>query len=127
MHSLRILALIGIGLISTSFMTEEKSTDKLCATWVYSGFEDGCSKFVKSHRFKRKKSGISFNKNGTLKKRQNVGWCGTPPITYKNYDGTWNRISKTRMIVHYEYWGGEISEEWLIEELNDKTLTIRST
>lgn len=125
MHTLRIIALIGIGLVSTSISTEDKYSDKLCATWVYSGFEDGCRKFVKSRKFKRKKSGISFKTDGTLKKRQNVGWCGTPPITYGNFNGTWNRISKTRIIIHYEYWGGETSQEWQIEELTKRTLKIR--
>ena len=59
--------------------------------------------------------GIEFRKNGTLIKRQNAGWCGTPPITYSNQEGSWKILSDTSIQISYDYWRGQVEENLWIQ------------
>lgn len=68
---------------------------------------------------------ISFKMDGKLTKRQNIGRCGTPPITYGNYEGTWKPLSDSSVRVRYRYWQGEIEEDWLITGLNENVVACK--
>jgi hypothetical protein len=37
---------------------------------------------------------------------KNAGWCGTPPISDKNYEGTWESIDGKLIKINTEYWSG---------------------
>ncbi len=61
--------------------------------------------------------GIAFLEDGALLERKNVGWCGTPPITYGDYQGTWMEGEDGFIYVTSEYWGG-------IQELTFKLISV---
>ena len=84
----------------------ENNQNELISVWVYSDYENEVIEYVKSKNFNKNESGIEFKKNGKLIKRQNIGWCGTPPITYDNYDGSWEFSSDSTLTIIYDYWGG---------------------
>jgi hypothetical protein len=50
--------------------------------------------------------GFIIEKDGTFIERKNAGWCGTPPIYYENFDGSWKSISENILEITVEFWGG---------------------
>ncbi|MHB1276765.1 MAG: hypothetical protein ACYC1Q_00020 [Bacteroidia bacterium] len=123
--SILISVLFAIGLISLRESGDIK--DDLIAVWIYSDSENDVLNYKKHDKFKDDEPGIEFKKNGILKKRQNVGWCGTPPVTYRNYDGSWERTSDSTLTIKYDYWGGKAEEDWLIVEMTAENLKIKRT
>ncbi len=67
--------------------------------------------------------GFEFKTNGVFVERKNSGWCGTPPITYSDYEGKWTLKNSTIKITTV-YWGGLIDYEWKILSVNEKFLKI---
>ena len=67
--------------------------------------------------------GVAFLENGTLIERKNSGWCGTPPITYGDFDGNWEEDNGIVDIV-VDYWGGEVEYTWEVIFIDDQTLII---
>jgi hypothetical protein len=109
-----------------SFVRENEQKVRLIGVWVYSGSENGVVEYIKSDSFDRFKPGMEFKKNGVLIKRQNTGWCGTPPITYGDYGGMWKRTSDSTFKMRSEYWGGTTLENWRIVELNARVLKVKN-
>lgn len=66
---------------------------------------------------------LALKEDFTVSERKNVGWCGTPPISYGNYDGTWKRKDSV-IRISVGYWGGTADFEWKIISVNDKYLTV---
>ena len=79
---------------------------------------------MKSKKFREDEPGIQLKKNGKLVKRQNSGGCGTPPISYANYEGTWAMTGNSTLTVKYEFFDGTIDEDWKILETNKTRLKI---
>ena len=102
----------------------ETIEEGLVGTWVHT---DRYRNLVKKNNFADNKGGIAFGDDGTLTVRQNEGWCGTPPITYSNFKGSWEMLSDSTARLEYEYWGGTIIEEIWIEELSKNKLVYRVT
>ena len=101
MNLLKIIILTSLLIILSSFILNSTTLDeKLLGTWVYSNYENKSIQFKKKRSFQSDKPGIQFKKNGTLMKRQNSGWCGTPPISYKNYKGFWKTTSDSTINIH---------------------------
>lgn len=120
-----IFSLFLIGSIffgSTAF----RSTNTIQGLWVFEKYEDEHRYWKKAKRFAKDKPGLKFLANGKLIKRQNVGWCGTPPITYGNYKGTWEWTSDSVIHVTYDYWGGKAERNWRVVKLSDHSLVIKS-
>ena len=121
---------ITILLLTSLFaFTERERTiaEKLIGTWVYDKYEEEAKVFNKETNFQKDNSGIQFLEDGKLLKRQNVGWCGTPPITYGNDEGTWTMSNANDSIVtiKYEYWGGKIEAEWKIIQVDKEQLKVK--
>jgi hypothetical protein len=91
--------------------------------WTYSDYQDNASiysrnqKFINDHCYK-------FNPDGTLAERKNSGWCGTPPISYADYDGTWTVLNDTLIQINVGYWGGTITYNLDIEKLDSHSLKV---
>ena len=67
-----------------------------------------------------------FKENGRLTVRQNVGWCGTPPVTYGNYSGTWKQTSDSTISMKYKYWGGQVDAVWKIRSLTEDEMIYKA-
>lgn len=109
-----------------SFENEREVPADLLGYWVLDNYEVETAVYRRQLAFDKDKPGICFQKNGKLLKRQNSGWCGTPPITYTNNEGSWEQKSDSTITIRYKYWGGMAEEEWLISSLQKNTLKIKT-
>ncbi len=87
--------------------------------------EDGISRFSRSEDFDPDRYGFTFHDNGSFTERKNAGWCGTPPIAYDNFEGTWKPLSDTLIDITVAYWGGTLSYQMQIVAMEGDNLEIR--
>jgi hypothetical protein len=84
--------------------------DKLIGAWVFDRNEsspDGdISVLLRNPGLDSSKYGYIFLNEGKLIERKNSGWCGTPPISYANFPGTWEFVSDSLLEINVAYWGG---------------------
>ena len=95
----------------------------LIGHWISPVYIDTLVKYTRAESLNENDFGISFNPGNSLVERQNAGWCGTPPISFANYNGTW---SKTGDIIDItvDFWGGKANHLWKVIAIDAKTLTI---
>lgn len=69
---------------------------------------------------------FTLNNNGNFIEHKNAGSCGTPPISFGDFEGNW--LQKENIIyIESKYWGGTQNLNWEIISLTDETLTIKIT
>lgn len=124
MKLLNILPFLFFAFVGNTLEKPSVLKKALLGTWVYTNHAYDSREFYKELTFAQNEPGIQFQKDGKLIKRQNAGWCGTPPITYNNSEGTWKVTSDSTIIIRYKYWGGTTEEEWLIQEVDKDYLRI---
>ena len=93
--------------------------------WVYQSENEGIVTYKLSNNFNNDLPGLEFKEDGSFKQRANSGWCGTPPISYTNYEGTWKENVENNYEIEVAYWGG--SQHYIIElvSLIDNELKIK--
>jgi hypothetical protein len=96
----------------------------LLGTWNYSTYLEDAAVFTRSDAFTDNHC-YRFKSDGTLTERKNSGWCGTPPVSYADYNGTWTIINDTLINVNVGYWGGNTSYKLDIEKIDESALVIR--
>jgi len=96
----------------------------IIGVWNYSGYQNNASVYARQKGFTQI-PGYKFNADGTLVERKNSGWCGTPPISYADYDGTWKILNDTLLQIKDGYWGGTINYMIDIESVTKDSLKIR--
>lgn len=99
------------------------STDMVIGYWVNPVYTDSTITFDKATSLKENEYCFAFLEDKLFIERKNSGWCGTPPISYADYEGTWSRFESTIQIT-VGYWGGLNNYEWKIVNLNDKKLSV---
>jgi len=109
---------------SSSFYDVDKTNESILGVWVYSHAKNSIMEYVRADSFDNSKPGLEFYRSGKMTKRQNGGWCSTPPITYANYEGTWEFTSDSILTLSSDYWGGKQKQEWKIFELSTDSLRI---
>jgi hypothetical protein len=100
-----------------------KSHEKLIGYWVNPSYPDSFLILSKYSRLKENEYGIAFMSDGSLVERKNAGWCGTPPISYGDFNGTWN-MKDSIVNINVDYWGGKANYTWKIVFLSDTELKI---
>ena len=101
---------------------ESGNTD-MKGTWVNPQYTDTIVTYTRVEKLVENEIGITFNSNNTLVYRQNSGWCGTPPISTADYEGTWN-WNDSVVNINVGYWGGTADFTWKIISLNGRKLEI---
>lgn len=124
-HYYILLLFLFVFLTSCENNIELKSdnAELLIGSWISPVYIDTLVQYSRAEALKEDDFGISFNPGNSLVERQNAGWCGTPPISYANYNGTW---SKTGDIINItvDFWGGKANHKWKVIAIDSKTLTI---
>ena len=122
------ISIIGILLLFMSFNTISKFDleSKLIGKWSYYSNNNESVAWTKVEKLDLTKSGLEFKQKGKLIVRMSSGSCGTPPITYKNYKGTWRKTSDSTLILTHKFWGGTLERSILIKALTDKKLIFES-
>ena len=80
--------------------------DNLEGTWVYRSYQEDVYTMEKSINLENDNSGLIILGNGKFIERKNIGFCGTPPVVYDNYQGNWESLSDNKLKVVVDYWGG---------------------
>jgi len=122
-----LLILLMLPLTSAFDTANDKELGTLFKKWVFVDSNEEGILYESGAQFKEDKSGMEFMKDGTMVVRQNGGWCGTPPIAYENFTGTWRAISKTEFALSYKFWGGTIKSTMTVVKLNKKELVVKLT
>jgi len=97
----------------------------IVGTWIEKGYEDDVLLLDRSEKLEPSKYGFTINDNGTFIEHKNAGWCGTPPISYDNFDGTWEALSDSLLEITVGYWGGIMTYQIRIVSLDQENLAIR--
>lgn len=98
--------------------------DELIGVYINSEYSDSLITFTRGIELPESDYAIQFKATGKLSERNNAGWCGTPPITYDNFEGSWKRENE---FVDYtvEFWGGTMDIKWEIITLDNKILKVK--
>ena len=101
------------------------SENLIIGTWVNSQYSDTGYTATRSVDFVTEHDGFTLNGDGTFIQRANSGWCGTPPISYANYPGTWTKFPDNKLFIETEFWGGVTSYEMEILEVNNEKIVYK--
>jgi len=97
----------------------------IVGTWIANAYEDDLTLLSRGDELDHSKYGFTIKDDGTFIERKNAGWCGTPPITYDNFEGTWEALSDSLLDITVAYWGGTMTYQMRIVSLDREELKIR--
>ena len=97
----------------------------IVGTWVENEYRGDTLYLDRSGAFDKDKYGFTIHEDGTFTEHKNAGWCGTPPITYDSFEGTWETVSDSLLDITVAYWGGMMTYQIRIVSLTPEELAIR--
>lgn len=100
-----------------------KSTNELIGNWVNPVAIDSLWKYERANSLNDNGYGFSFSSGNLFVERKNSGWCGTPPISYANFEGVWD-WNDSIVDIDVPFWGGIANYRWKIISIDNKSLTI---
>jgi hypothetical protein len=103
---------------------EAANNNSLIGSWVNPQQNDFIVTYEKSEGLVDNEYGFSFNEDNIFIERKNAGWCGTPPISYADYNGTWTKDDSI-IEISVAYWGGTADYIWKILSIDEVTLKIK--
>ena len=103
------------------------SSKLLYGTWVYSSFDEYITTLKRTTNLDSSNYGFIFYENGSFLERKNSGWCGTPPISYSNYDGKWETAGKNFINIEVNFWGGVTNYRIEVISVSNNELKIKYT
>ena len=100
-------------LFSCSKEVIERDTKSLSIVgkWENQTYKNDTITFTKAPEKKEYEYLLEFKSDGSLLERKNAGWCGTPPIAYADYDGSWE-MNDSIIKASVGYWGGQAKYQW---------------
>lgn len=123
-----LLAILFLTLVLHSCeKNEELSADPnnlLVGHWLATDFSEEHTTFRRAKSLTENDYGITFKSNGTLVERKNAGWCGTPPISYADFEGNWSQ-NDSNLSLNVSFWGGMAQLTWEIESVDATTLIVK--
>jgi hypothetical protein len=126
MKTPKYISILLLFVVFASFqITESKTSSFLYQKWIYKDYQNGNLVYESKRKFKKDKRGIEFKENGTIMRKQNSSWCGTPPIDYEIVAGTWKKISDSIIEIEYKNWGGIKKDTLQIIKLSKSELTLK--
>lgn len=99
------------------------NSDKLIGYWINPVAIDTVWKYERANSLKDNDYGFAFKSGQLFVERKNAGWCGTPPISYTDFDGTWTKNDSVINIT-VGYWGGLADYQWKKILIDNNSLTI---
>lgn len=119
-----ILSLIIVLLLTSckEGATEPNVSEQLFGAWVYQGYENDVTIMKKADGLDSSNYGFILYAGGKFLERKIEGWCGTPPISYANYDGKWKAETENILQIDVGYWGEKINYKMEIIALSSSEL-----
>ena len=114
-------------LITTLGCTQENETipinesHKLIGHWINPIYTGSELQLTRASSLKSDGYGLSFLEKTQCVERTS-GWCGTPPLTFTDFKGTWTRNDLNLIITIDNGLNGTQNIKWVIKTLDDKTL-----
>lgn len=107
-----------------------EGSEALIGAWEYDSYEQisdtsYAQVYKKVNKIATENAGITFKQTGAFVSKQNAGWCGTPPISYADFEGNFQVMDKNLIKINSTYWGGKMSYKAEVLELSNRTLKIR--
>lgn len=115
-----ILALVSCQKDEIPEMNQDKN---LIGNWINPIYIDTLVTYEWSEKLIDNQYGISFMPGNEFTERKNSGWCGTPPVTTADYQGTWTK-SDSIVNITVGYWGGTADYTWKIVSVTNRNLVI---
>ncbi len=116
-----LILILGLAALLMSACNEEPTqptpAPALLGTWVERGMEGDTTIMQRVAKLDAERYGFAFINGGKFLERKNVGWCGTPPITYGDFAGEWMRQTENTVHVDVDYWGGRMHYDMRIISL----------
>lgn len=100
------------------------SSDPVVGYWINRQYNDSTISFERSDALRDADYGLAFKSGGKLVERKNTGWCGTPPIVYDDYEGSWTK-NDSILDITASYWGGVAIYKWKLLSVTDSSLEVR--
>ncbi len=127
-HQIRtvLLALLLASVLIACEKTEKPANydnPGLIGSWVTPQFTDIYVTYTRANNLLENQYGYTFLPDNKLIERQNSGFCGTPPITTVDNEGTWNR-NDSLIDINVKFIGGSADHTWRIVELTPYELVI---
>lgn len=97
----------------------------IVGTWVEESREELVTMLERAECLDPDKYGFIIREDGVFIERKNAGWCATPPISYENFEGTWEALSDSLLEITVGYWGGTMTYQMRILSLDGQSLRIR--
>lgn len=124
-HSFLLLAIV-FGLLASCESDYYDATEfdsAIIGSWINPSHIDSTIILEKSSNLKSNDYGITFMDNGLLVERKNSGWCGTPPISFSDFNGTWS-IKDSLIQVSVDFWGGKENYKLRLVSVDNNKLKI---
>ena len=99
------------------------NADQLIGSWYNPQYNDSIVTYERSEGLVDNDYSFSINEDKTFIERKNSGWCGTPPISYADFDGIWSN-NDSIIEITVDYWGGTAEYTWKIISIDAATLKI---
>ena len=100
-------------------------SDVLIGSWVEQNYSDEKIILKKTKFLDDNSYGIQFFTENKLIENKNAGWCGTPPVTYKKYEGIWKKLKENLYEIETGYWGGITKYKLEIIDISASELTVK--
>ena len=125
MKTIALALLFSLALVSCQKLIDPVETGNagLIGNWTDPQYTDTIITYTRVNNLVENQYGIAFKESNKLVERQNSGWCGTPPITTADYDGTWTG-NDSIVNITVGFWGGTIDRTWRIITLTNQKLVI---
>jgi hypothetical protein len=104
-------------------LTASDESENLTGYWANQQLADTLYIYERSGRLVDNDYGFAFLSGGKFIERKNAGWCGTPPISYADFEGSWS-LNDSIITVTVGYWGGTSTYHWRVVSANDNLLII---
>ncbi|PKH49946.1 hypothetical protein CXF68_04165 [Tenacibaculum sp. Bg11-29] len=116
-----IILIFIIALVSCEKNNEiiENPDNLLIGSWTDVSYKDGKTSFSRSSSLPENDYGVSFKTNGDYKEKTS-GWCGTPPLSYFNIEGSYQLENNFITITK-----GNNSYKWRVISITETTLVIK--
>lgn len=123
---MRLKHILYLFLMSSFFSCESNETiidqdNLLIGNWVLPTYNGEEITFTRGNSLPKEASGISFNRTGEFIERTS-GWCGTPPLTFFNIDGTFQLENTLINISTNSY---PTNYAWRIVSLTETELVVK--
>lgn len=90
--------------------------------WVSPQYADTLYNYSRAAQLKDNDYGFAIQPDGSFIERANAGWCGTPPIAYADYKGTWSYTDSV-LDISVGFWGGTVHYKWKLVSVDQNKLS----